>query len=372
MNPWHNVLPGDSAPETVDCIIEIPRGSRLKYELDKNTGLLRLDRVLYSAVFYPANYGFIPRTYCDDHDPLDILVLGHEPVVPMCILTARPIGVMQMVDQNEEDDKIIAIHEHDPAVAHFRDIEQLPAHTLNELERFFSDYKILEKKVVRIERFQGLAAAHDIINKSLKLYTDSFHADGSKRADAPVLRSDQAKAKQADPRSPSLAARVEAARRQASKTSHSSVAPEEARPANGEAAKSEAAKSETAHSDSAQGTSADQPLEFVPNPRPSIAPIAFDLRTLQSHAPRESAAPRDFGTPTSDSAAPPASAPAPAAAGAAQSAPPILGEFEITPTTPDVSGAPVPAVLADETAATVEHARLSDTKASQLDSNGTV
>src|SRR5580765_2802768 len=121
-NPWHSVSYGDRVPETVNAIIEIPKGSRAKYELDKETGLLRLDRVLYSAVFYPANYGFIPRTYCDDHDPLDILVLGQEPVVPMCIVTARPIGVMQMIDQDEEDDKIIAIHEHDPAFTHFRDI----------------------------------------------------------------------------------------------------------------------------------------------------------------------------------------------------------------------------------------------------------
>jgi inorganic pyrophosphatase len=115
VHPWHGIEPGKRAPEIVDCIIEVPRGSRNKYELDKTSGLLRLDRVLYSAVFYPANYGFIPQTYCDDQDPLDILVLGQEPVVPMCILTARPIGVMQMIDQDEEDDKIIAVHEHDPA-----------------------------------------------------------------------------------------------------------------------------------------------------------------------------------------------------------------------------------------------------------------
>ena len=146
MNPWHDIEPRKSTPDTLDCIIEIPRGGRLKYELDKESGLLRLDRVLYSAVFYPANYGFIPRTYCDDSDPLDILVLGQEPVMPLSILTARPIGVMQMIDQDEEDDKIIAIHEHDPAYNHLRDISQLPDHTLNELQRFFEDYKILEHK----------------------------------------------------------------------------------------------------------------------------------------------------------------------------------------------------------------------------------
>src|SRR6188768_2835058 len=142
-HPWHDVTPGEHLPSEFNALVEIPMGSSVKYELDKKTGLLRLDRVLYSAVFYPANYGFIPQTYCDDRDPLDILVLGQEQVVPMCILTARPIGMMQMVDQNEEDDKIIAIHENDPAVSHFRDISQLPEHTLNELQRFFEDYKIL-------------------------------------------------------------------------------------------------------------------------------------------------------------------------------------------------------------------------------------
>ena len=119
VHPWHGIEPGKKTPELVECIIEVPRGSRNKYELDKKSGLLRLDRVLYSAVFYPANYGFIPQTYCDDRDPLDILVLGQEPVVPMCILTARPIGVMQMIDQDEEDDKIIAVHAHDPAFSHY-------------------------------------------------------------------------------------------------------------------------------------------------------------------------------------------------------------------------------------------------------------
>ena len=215
MNPWHDVDPGKRAPETIDCIIEVPRGSRNKYELDKKTGLLRLDRVLYSAVFYPANYGFIPQTYCDDHDPLDILVLGQEQVVPMCILTARPIGVMQMVDQNEEDDKIIAIHENDPAVAHFRDISQLPEHTLNELQRFFEDYKILEHKKVRIERFDGRVQAHNIITKSLRLYTDSFNPDGSKRSDAPVLPSEMRGHQTTGGRTPSRTASVEAARRHA-------------------------------------------------------------------------------------------------------------------------------------------------------------
>ena len=175
MNPWHDIDPRNAAPELLDCVIEIPRGGRLKYELDKNTGLLRLDRVLFSAVFYPANYGFIPRTYCDDKDPLDILVLGQEPVVPLCILTARPIGVMQMVDQDEEDDKIIAVHEHDPAYRHLRDISELPDHTLQELQRFFEDYKALELKHVRIERFRNREDAQKIIDTAFEFYQTTFN-----------------------------------------------------------------------------------------------------------------------------------------------------------------------------------------------------
>lgn len=215
IHPWHGIEPGKRAPEVVDCIIEVPRGSRNKYELDKKTGLLRLDRVLYSAVFYPANYGFIPRTYCDDKDPLDILVIGQEPVVPMCILTARPIGVMQMVDQNEEDDKIIAIHENDPAVSHYQDISMLPKHTLEELQRFFEDYKILERKQVRIERFKGRVDAQEIIRRSMELYDASFAPDGTKREDAPVLESEK-RSESATP-TPSRNARTESYRRQSAR-----------------------------------------------------------------------------------------------------------------------------------------------------------
>ncbi len=215
VHPWHGIDPGEGTPETVDCIIEIPRGSHQKYEMDKKTGLLRLDRVLYSAVFYPANYGFIPRTYCDDRDPLDILVLGQEPVVPMCILTARPIGVMQMWDQDEEDDKIIAVHEHDPAFRHYRDISELPQHTLFELQQFFEDYKKLEHKKVRIERRKGRDDAHIIINTSLRLYSDSFDAQGDKRTDAPVLASEMTQSKDAP--LPSRRTLAESARRAAAR-----------------------------------------------------------------------------------------------------------------------------------------------------------
>lgn len=247
VHPWHGIEPGKNAPEIVDCIIEVPRGSRNKYELDKTTGLLRLDRVLYSAVFYPANYGFIPQTYCDDRDPLDILVLGQEPVVPMCILTARPIGVMQMVDQDEEDDKIIAVHEHDPAFSHYRDINELPRHTLFELQQFFEDYKKLEHKHVRIERFKGCEDAQEILRCSIELYHQSFDGNGLKRADAPILKSEEAELLAAQKaqtaalratngqfsddeanaedetlsRTPSLSARADAARRAAERLSKS-------------------------------------------------------------------------------------------------------------------------------------------------------
>jgi inorganic pyrophosphatase len=208
MNPWHDIDPHQKSEDTLDCVIEIPRGGRLKYELDKATGLLRLDRVLWSAVFYPANYGFIPQTYCDDKDPLDILVLGQEPVQPLCILTARPIGVMQMIDQDEEDDKIIAIHEHDPAYNHLRDISELPEHTLNELQRFFEDYKILEHKKVRIERFKGRIDALDVIQKSYALYDELFFRGGEMRMPAVVEEEPVG-------RTPSKQARIAAAKRAA-------------------------------------------------------------------------------------------------------------------------------------------------------------
>lgn len=193
MNAWHDLSPGTQTPHQVDCIIEIPRGSRNKYELDKASGLLRLDRVLYSAVFYPANYGFIPQTYCDDCDPLDILVLGQEAVAPLCILQARPIGVMQMLDDDEEDDKIIAIHENDPAFQHYESIEDLADHTLRELQRFFEDYKQLELGNVRIERMLGKREAHEIIERSLELYQASYFPGGEKRPDAPRVAGDKGK-----------------------------------------------------------------------------------------------------------------------------------------------------------------------------------
>ena len=171
-NPWHDVSRGDETPTVVQSIIEIPKGSKGKYELDKESGLLKLDRVLFSAVHYPAAYGFIPQTYCDDNDPLDVLVLGQTEVVPLCIIRAKTIGVMQMIDQNEEDDKIIAVHADDPEYRHYRDISELPEHRLKSVQRFFEDYNALENKKVKVERFMGRFDACHIIEKSIKLYDD--------------------------------------------------------------------------------------------------------------------------------------------------------------------------------------------------------
>ena len=151
-------------------IVEIPKGSTNKYELDKETGLLRLDRVLYSAVYYPADYGFIPRTYCDDGDPLDALVLGQEPVYPLTIVQARAVGVMRMRDDKGVDDKIVAVSVRDPSFEGYTDKSQLPAHVLRQVQRFFQDYKVLEHKQVVIEDMLGPEDALRIIRESLELY----------------------------------------------------------------------------------------------------------------------------------------------------------------------------------------------------------
>jgi inorganic pyrophosphatase len=170
-HPWHD-LPNnpDTADECFNVVIEIPRGSKVKYELDKPTGLLRVDRVLYSSVIYPANYGFIPRSYCDDGDPLDVLVLGFEPVVPLAIMQARAIGLMRMEDEGEADDKVIAVHVHDPSFNSYHDINELPSHVFAEIKRFFQDYKALEEKTVKVEEFSGREQAVAAVIESFRMY----------------------------------------------------------------------------------------------------------------------------------------------------------------------------------------------------------
>jgi len=171
MHPWHDTYVDDSVIATAfPVIVEIPKGSTNKYELDKETGLLKLDRVLYSAVHYPADYGFIPRTYCDDGDPLDVLVLGQEPVYPLTIVQARAVGVMRMRDEKGIDDKIVAVSVRDPWFADYHDKGQLPPHVLRQVRRFFEDYKVLEHKQVVVEDLLGPDEAVQIIRDALQKY----------------------------------------------------------------------------------------------------------------------------------------------------------------------------------------------------------
>ena len=170
-NPWHDVsVYSDSERHTFHAVIEISRGSKVKYELDKATGLLRVDRILYSSVTYPANYGLVPQTYCDDGDPLDALVLGSEPIQPLAVVRARAIGLMRMRDDGKEDDKLIAVHVDDPAFADYRNHTELPAHVERQIRRFFEDYKALENKEVVVDRFLESSKANEVLARAAALY----------------------------------------------------------------------------------------------------------------------------------------------------------------------------------------------------------
>jgi inorganic pyrophosphatase len=173
-HPWHDIDVGPDSPSVFNSIVEIPQGCKVKYELDKDSGLLRVDRMLYSSVVYPANYGFIPRSYADDGDPLDVLVLAQEAVDPLSILRTRPIGMMSMLDDNEEDAKIICIHMDDPAFNDYWHIKELPDHRLRELRRFFQDYKALENKTVRVQDFFGPDRAKESVEASLERYAEEM------------------------------------------------------------------------------------------------------------------------------------------------------------------------------------------------------
>ena len=170
LHPWHDVGLPAYVEDHIPAIIEIPTGSRVKYELDKATGLLLVDRILFSAVHYPANYGFVPRTYCDDGDPLDILVYCQEVIQPLSIMRAKVIGVMRMLDDKGEDDKLIAVHADDPEYSDFSDISQLPTHRMRELKRFFEDYKGLEHKRVLVREPQGRREGLQSLRNAIKLY----------------------------------------------------------------------------------------------------------------------------------------------------------------------------------------------------------
>lgn len=169
-HPWHEVAVGRNPPAFVNGIIEIPRGSRAKYEIDKESGLIKLDRVIYASMYYPLNYGFIPQTLGDDGDPLDIVVLTQVSVVPLCLIPSKVIGVMQMIDRGEADEKIIAVAEQDPSVSHIGDVNDLPAHLISELRHFFENYKTLENKKVVINEFLPREQAFGVIEASMNNY----------------------------------------------------------------------------------------------------------------------------------------------------------------------------------------------------------
>ena len=171
IHPWHDVTPGEDMPQEFNCVIEIPFGSSVKYELDKQSGLIKLDRMLYSAVYYPANYGFIPQTLAEDDDPMDVLVLCKERVVPLTLIHARAIGCMTMIDQGKKDHKIIAVATEDPEYNYYKDAADMPPHRIHQLRRFFQDYKLMEEKAVEVDEIQPAQAAYPVIEDSLQRYS---------------------------------------------------------------------------------------------------------------------------------------------------------------------------------------------------------
>jgi len=171
IHPWHDVTPGEDLPQEFHAVIEIPFGSSVKYELDKQSGLIKLDRVLFSAVYYPANYGFIPQTLAEDDDPLDVMVFCQETVVPLTLMQARTIGIMTMIDGGKKDHKIIAIALDDPEFNSYREAQEMPPHRMTMLRRFFQDYKQLEGKAVEVDEIEPAAAAYPVIEEALARYS---------------------------------------------------------------------------------------------------------------------------------------------------------------------------------------------------------
>ena len=171
-HPWHDITPGEHLPKEFRTVIEIPLGSSVKYELDKPSGLIRMDRLLYSAVYYPANYGFIPQTLAEDDDPLDVLVLSQEAVAPLTVMSARAIGLMTMIDGGKKDHKIIAVATGDPEFNTYHEASELPQHRLLVLRRFFQDYKQLEEKAVEVEEIVSVSVAYPVIEDALHRYSE--------------------------------------------------------------------------------------------------------------------------------------------------------------------------------------------------------
>ncbi len=174
LHPWHGAHFGDKAPQQINALIEIPMGSHTKYEVDKHTGLLKMDRIIYSSFHYPVNYGFIPQTLGQDNDPLDILVMCSESIQPLCLVEATIIGNMQMIDNGEKDDKIIAVAAKDPGVNFYSDVNELPKHFIAVLRNYFEQYKVLENKKVEIDEFQDKAAAYHVIEEAIEFYKKKF------------------------------------------------------------------------------------------------------------------------------------------------------------------------------------------------------
>ncbi len=174
MNIWHDIEAKRISPEDFVAVIEISKGSKLKYELDKKTGMLILDRILYTSTHYPANYGFIPRTYADDKDPLDVLVLCSEQIEPLTLVRCYPIGVIKMIDNGRNDEKIIAIPFNDPTYNDYTDISQLPSHIFDEMCHFFTVYKTLENKETAVDEVLNRDKAIEIIASTIDAYKKGF------------------------------------------------------------------------------------------------------------------------------------------------------------------------------------------------------
>lgn len=174
MNLWHEITPGDELPDVINAIIEIPKGSKNKYEIDKETGLIALDRVAHTAQDFPFDYGFIPQTLWDDKDPIDVVLLTTYPLAPGILVHARPVAIMRMIDGGDADDKVIAVPKDDPRWSDVKDLSDINKHTLKEIEHFYSTYKKLQNKEVEVNGFEGRQAAHEAVKRGVKLYQDSY------------------------------------------------------------------------------------------------------------------------------------------------------------------------------------------------------